>query len=188
MFCFYCIEKCLIYKPHCPLCRSSIKTEKLASFLKIFNYDKEIENKVIRSIGKEEYEKRFSDILAERKAEYSNVIQVEYGNLAEPLNATRTFAPKIKCKWILYVKVIKTPVSLPIEKVEFYINPHLPKCPPIVVSKPPYILERNGSYEFELEIKIHFKKKLKIDIYSLNYEINLKQPKNYRNFFVTPKL
>jgi len=187
-FCFNCIDKCLLYKPHCPICRAGISIEKISNVLNLKNINKDLETQVIELIGKIEYENRISQITAERKMEDKNLIQIEYGNLAEPSNAQRVFTPKVKCKWTLFVKAVKSPISLPIEKVEFFINPHLPKCPPITVSQPPFILERNGSYEFGMNMKIHFKKKLKLDPYSVDYEVNLRQPKSIRNFFVQSKI
>ncbi len=186
-FCFFCFERCLSYNPHCPICRKEIEENKINEIIKSKKINKDIENLTIKLIGLENYEKKINEILVEKKELNKNQIQIEYGNLTEPLNSQKSFTPKTKCKWTLYVKVIKTPSNLPIEKVEFFINPHLPKCPPIVVKNPPFILERNGSYEFGMSIKIHFKSKLKIDPYSAFYEVNLRQPKSYKNFFVNIK-
>jgi len=116
--------------------------------------------------------------------EKNKIIIIEYGNTSIPLLPNK---PKSKCKWTLYVKVVSSPVKNPIKSVEFDINPHLQGSPAIKVCKAPYEFERNGSYEFPLNVKVNFVESLGIEAYITNHTLKLNEPKTFRNFIIKMK-
>lgn len=185
-FCQNCIKLSLLYNPDCPLCRKSYNSDKIEDLISDKNLNRQIENKIIDVIGVEKYNEKLLQLKAQTSKINNNQIQIEYGNLAEPMTRDNRFNlnGKTKCKWTVYVKTVKSPVKNPISEVLFYINPHLSSCPPIKTTNPPFILERNGSYEFSMDIKIIFLKKLNLEPYVTSYALNLKEYKSKKNIFI----
>eukprot|EP01022_Parablepharisma_sp_SALTPOND_P035642 TRINITY_DN95_c0_g1_i1.p3 TRINITY_DN95_c0_g1~~TRINITY_DN95_c0_g1_i1.p3 ORF type:complete len:552 (-),score=38.10 TRINITY_DN95_c0_g1_i1:5869-7524(-) len=175
--CAECLKFSIIYNPKCPICRTSLQlSEKDIDR----NIDTSMENLIVEIVAPE--------IIDQRKLKHAETIKnaqpgikVEYGNYSTPIGqaASRT---KQKYSWKLFVKVISTPIAHPISEVEFDINPGMKGARPVKVSKEPFELERTGGYEFGCEIRVNWKKALKIKEYVVPHTVTLGPEKTSRQF------
>lgn len=184
-FCYYCIDVSMIYNPTCPLCRTKFELETVKKIISEKNVDFGLENLIIKQIGEEEMNRKISTIKKNREKDEKNNIIIEYGNSSIAIGSSNSNTKnKVKHSWKLFVKVVKSPYKNPIKHVEFYINPHIEKAPPVKILNGPFEFERNGSYEFQMKIKIYFIERLKIDPYETDHNLTLNGKINSKRFIV----
>ena len=162
------------------MCRTEIDSSKVSNILDLKNVDKDIENMIKSNVDINEIEKRMKEL--SNNKDKSKMIRIEYGNTAQPIENNKAF--KKSYKWCMYVKIAQSPVKDIIKSVEFNINTHMPEIKPICVKNPPYILEKNGTYEFTALIKVNFNSNVEVGFYSTYHRISFNSPKTSRNFIV----
>ena len=179
-FCHLCIKIAFIYNLKCPLCRAEFTEEEVRKNIENPIINTKLSDLMNRNLSKEELERRKEQGIKEL-IEFESVpmIKIEYGN-------TSTKITSKKYSWVLFVKVISTPVKEPIDFIEFDINPGVKGSKPIVVKSSPYEMEKRTGFEFSCDIKIHFKKSLKLQTYTVSHRITLGHPKTSR--FLIQKL
>ena len=179
-FCHLCIKIAFIYNLKCPLCRAEFTEEEVRKNIENPIINTKLTDLMNRNLSKEELERRKEQGIKEL-IEFESVpmIKIEYGN-------TSTKITSKKYSWVLFVKVISTPVKEPIDFIEFDINPGVKGSKPIVVKSSPYEMEKRTGFEFSCDIKIHFKKSVKLQTYTVSHRITLGHPKTSR--FLIQKL
>jgi hypothetical protein len=181
IFCYYCLDMSITYNPSCPLCRKDVDNPVQA----LQNLAKDVQERLIKHVDIDLLKKREDDIIKERNKAKLNSIKIEYGNTSTPITSSKHSKPKYR--WALFVKVVSSPKQNPIKTVEFDINPHLQDSVPIKVQQEPFEFDRNGSYEFGLNIKVIFMDRLKLQPYTINHRLRLGPPKTSRQFVVQLK-
>jgi len=178
-FCHFCLKQALTYDSRCPLCRNEYSSEEVEKIFSNPTFNKEIIELIKKKIPTQEIEMRKETFLKDKKLfEETPTIKVEYGNTSTKLSSNSK-----KFSWTLYVKILKSDVTMPIEYVEYDINPGVQGSKPIKVTSMPYELNKNTGFEFNCEIKVYWKKSLKLQPYSTFHRITLGPAKTSKCFF-----
>jgi alanine dehydrogenase len=185
IFCFLCLEKALIYDSRCPYCRNIISPEEKKLVLDKKTLDQDLANKIKEIVSEDDYIKRVKEAQTEEQKKIKT-IRIEYGNYSEEMKTKpvliKTIKVSQKYKWKLFVRVVSSVIPNPIQSVEFDINVGIKGSRPTVVTFPPYEMEKLGTYEFPVNIKINWRAGIKAKPYSVDYTIKLVPEKSTRQF------
>eukprot|EP00455_Lapot_gusevi_P054140 TRINITY_DN8602_c0_g1_i15.p1 TRINITY_DN8602_c0_g1~~TRINITY_DN8602_c0_g1_i15.p1 ORF type:complete len:160 (+),score=29.64 TRINITY_DN8602_c0_g1_i15:38-481(+) len=123
--------------------------------------------------------------LAVKERTSESRITIQYGNFAEKLPSK---SAKPRYRWKLFVQVPrskdhKISTAALIDRVEVYLNPGI-SAAAVELTSPPFELERQGTYEFGLQLKVYFKAKWRLEPYTTHYEVSLEAPKSVRSFII----